>query len=108
MKNKADVIETMKASIDAVINGDRKHGWGQADSMAVIGDLVAEFAPSFAKGTPEHGDAAANEVRNAVLAGINQMVNPSAARQWLESSKVDKLAKSEGRKAASNKLFAEF
>ena len=99
MKTKADVIETMKSSIAAQIAGNRQHGWGQVDSMAVIGDLLAEFAPEFAENA---------DVRNAMLAGINQMVNPSAARQWLESSKVNLLDKAEGRKGASAKLFAEF
>ena len=103
MKTKADVIETMKSSIASQIAGNRQHGWGQADSMAVISDLLAEFGGEFASKEPE-----AQEVRNAVLAGINQMVNPSAARQWLESSKVNLLDKAEGRKGASAKLFAEF
>ena len=100
MKTKADVIETMKSSIASQIAGNRQHGWGQSDSMAVIGDLIAEFVPDMAEKN--------QDVYQAVLAGINQMVNPSAARQWLESSKVNLLDKAEGRKGASAKLFAEF
>lgn len=99
-KTKADVVETMKSSIDSQIDGNRQHGWGQKDSMAVIGDMLAEFSGEIA--------AKNNEVHQAVLAGINQLVNPSACRQWLESEKVDKLDKSEGRAAKATKLFAEF
>ena len=97
MKTKQDVIETMKSSIDAVIGDDKNHGWGQNDSMAVVGDLLAEFAPEMD-----------NEVRQAVLAGINQVVNPSACRQWLESEKVGKLNKQESGRSKSTKLFAQF
>ena len=87
----------MKACIDAVIGNDKNHGWGQSDSMAVVGDLLGEFAPEMS-----------NEVRQAVLAGINQVVNPSACRQWLESEKVGKLTKQESGRSKSSKLFAAF
>ena len=102
MKTKQDVVETMKESIAAQIDGNRQHGWGQTDSMEVINDLLSEFAPTWAE--PQSEDRKA--VIEAVLAGINQLVNPSACRQWLESK--DQLAKSEGRKSKSNKLFADF
>ena len=98
----------MKSSINAQINGERNHGWGQADSVAVIGDIVAEFAPYFTKGTPEHDEQSATEVRNAVMAGINQLVNPSATRQWLESKNVNLLDKQDSKATKSNKLFATF
>ena len=101
MKTKQDVIETMKASIDAQINDDKNHGWGQTDSMAVIGDLLAEYGGDFA--IVEN-----KEIREAVLAGINQVVNPSACRQWLESEKVGKLNKQESGRSKSTKLFAQF
>ena len=101
MKTKQDVIETMKSSIDAQINDDKNHGWGQTDSMAVIGDLLAEFGGDFA--IVEN-----KEIRESVLAGINQVVNPSACRQWLESDKVGKLNKQESGRSKSSKLFAQF
>ena len=88
MKTKQDVIETMKASIDAQIDGNKNHGWGQGDSMNVISDILEEFGREF---TPEGN----KDICQAVLAGINQIVNPSACRQWLESEKVGKLTKQE-------------
>ena len=101
MKTKADVIETMKSSINAQINGKRDHGWGQADSVAVIEDLLAEFAGDF-------NNADNMEVHDAVMAGINQVVNPSACRQWLESKNVNLLDKQDSKATKSNKLFATF
>ena len=105
MKTKQDVIETMKASIDNQINGNKAHGWGQVDSMAVADDLFSEYAPYFdsLKTALE-----APEIRQAVMAGINQVVNPSACRQWLESEKVGKLTKQESGRSKSSKLFAQF
>ena len=101
MKTKQDVVETMKSSIATQIGGDRQHGWRQADSMAVIEDILAEVADDF-----NSTESGGQELREAVLTGINQLVNPSACRQWLESK--DQLAKSEGRKSKNAKLFAEF
>jgi len=110
MKTAKDVIETRRESINAVVGGNKDHGWGQADSMAVIGDLLAEFGGAFARHNPPlaaDDPAAKNEaeLRDAVLGCIEKLVNPSACRQWLAS--VGVLNKPEkGQRGRSQ--FAEF
>jgi hypothetical protein len=64
--------ETYKATIKAQINGDKSHGWGVKDSMAVIAALWAE----------ETGDAFPEEIRKLV----ESVVNPSQFRQKLEAA----------------------
>ena len=97
-KTKADVAETMKASVLAQIDGNRQHGWGSADSTAVIMDLIAEFAPEVA--------ASNVEVISAIEIGVKQVVNPSAFRQSLEPSKGKKglLDESKGRVRSAERL----
>jgi hypothetical protein len=104
MKTKQDVIETRRESIKAQINGNRQHGWGQNDSLAVISDILAEHGGSFAKDAPMPESA---EIREAVIGCLGKLVNPSACRQWLESGEVNLLDKVEGGKRQA-KEFAEF
>ena len=118
---KEQVSETFKAGIRSIINGNKAHGWGQADSMAVIEDLLAEWADAFVRLPVLPPDATKEavearkvemadqaEVRDAVLAGINQVVNPSAFRQWLESPKVGFLTAKESKGARTGRLVADF
>ena len=112
MKTAKDVIETRRESINAIVGENKDHGWGQADSMAVIGDLLAEFGGAFARHNPPLADddpASRNEaeLRDAVLGCIDKLVNPSACRQWLASESVGVLNKAEkGQRGRSQ--FAEF
>lgn len=96
MKTGKDVSETFKASVESQINGDRKHGWGAKDSTNVIIDLASEF-----------GGELSGEVATAFEQCVAKVVNPSAFRQYLESAKVNKLDKSDGRKGAGT-TFASF
>ena len=98
MKTKADVAETMKESVIAQIGGNRLHGWGSADSTAVIMDLIAEFAPDVTEKNIE--------VIQALEQGVKQVVNPSAFRQSLEPSKGKKglLDEGTGRARKSDRL----
>lgn len=99
-KTAKDVIETFAASVDAQINGNKEHGWGQDDSTAVIMDLVAEFSGEIA--------AKNNDVLQQCQKAIERVVNPSACRQWLESDKVAKLNKATSKKRQQNEWFAPF
>jgi len=64
--------EAAKAAVEARVAGDKNHGWGADDSMAVIAAIweseVGEAMPSEAAGR------------------IREVVNPSAFRQKLESA----------------------
>ena len=103
MKTVQMVGETFKASILNQIGGNRQHGWGQKDSLAVVEDMMAEFGASFA--SAEENDIA---IVKAVMARIERVINPSACRQWLESEKMNLLDKSQGRGAAAKAGFDEF
>lgn len=103
MKTTKEVGETFKSSITTQINSNRKHGWGQKDSMAVIEDMLAEFGGCFA--SAEENDIA---LAKAVMERINKLVNPSACRQWLESKEINLLDKSLGRDGKAKATFDEF
>jgi hypothetical protein len=66
-------------AVKAQIGGNKDHGWGADDSMAVIDQLIAENVAEItaAKGLPEE------------LSGfIKGVINPSQCRQRLESKKI--------------------
>lgn len=66
--------EAFQKSVLAQINGNKDHGWGALDSLAVIKAIVkAETGKDLA------GDAEAQ---------VKSMVNPSQYRQILEDQKV--------------------
>lgn len=60
-------------AVKAQVGMNREHGWGQADSMAAITEILTE----------EIGD----KPDAMLLAAIDHVVNPSAFRQKLESVK---------------------
>lgn len=73
-------------AILARVGGDPKHGWGNEDSLAVIGEIWRA----------ENGD----EMPAHVRAQIARFINPSAFRQYLEKLKVlDKSDAKRGSKA---------
>ena len=59
--------DTYQQAVKSAINGDKNHGWGKEDSMAVIQALHVEANGK--EMTPEH------------YAMVASVVNPSAARQ---------------------------
>lgn len=69
--------ETFQTAVKAQINGDRKHGWGVEDSLAIIIALLAD----------ETG-ATADDIKKdsaEMVACIKSVINPSAFRQKLEA-----------------------
>lgn len=87
-------IEVASRAVKAQINGNKDHGWGQDDSLAVIKALWEDNC-----GKPmDEGYAKA----------VARFINPSACRQWLESDKVALLNKSGTKKARTDGWFAEF
>lgn len=92
-----------KAAIDGQINGDRNHGWGQADSKAAIEAVVNEDAA-----LSKCGDVTKFTLSDEALLIIDRFINPSACRQWLEDAKgMNRLNKSD-RKRTSVDFEAEF
>lgn len=88
--------EAFEKAVIARINGDREHGWGVDDSMAVIGAV-------FEDETGEKMDA------ETVGKWIRLVVNPSAFRQTIEGEDGKGLLnKHESRKQRKEALFAEF
>ena len=85
------MIETFQASVKEQINGNKEHGWGGKDSMAVIAACIKA----------ESGKDASKEI----LEAISLVVNPSAFRQTLE--KQGMLNKG-GEKARVKSAFAQF
>lgn len=84
------VKETAAAAVKAQIGGNREHGWGLADSSAVIDQIVAEHHEAVAKN---------KGLTAEMLAAIEEVINPSAFRLKLESDSVNMLNKGESRKA---------
>ena len=74
------VVETFAASVDAQLNGDKDHGWGATDSLAVIDDMLAEFAEAYAG-----ADETSVAIVEALKQGMGKVINPSVFRQKLES-----------------------
>ncbi len=96
---------TLISVVDAQIAGNRQHGWGAKDSMAVVENIVAEDA-TFSK----CGDVAKFTLSEEALRIIGAVVNPSAFRQQLEAKDgLNRLDKVEGKRQGSLKsLAAEF
>lgn len=74
------------------INGDKNHGWGVDDSMAVIAAIFES----------ETGEKLDEEVAK----WIKRVINPSQHRQLLEGEKM--LNKQETKKQQRENVFAEF
>jgi hypothetical protein len=91
------------AVVNAQIGGDKQHGWGNKDSMAVIESIVAEDAAL------NDGDVKQFTLSDEAMRIIALVVNPSAFRQQLESKDDGRLTKVEAKRTGSLKnLSAEF
>jgi hypothetical protein len=94
--------ETAQKAIAKAINGDKNHGWGIDDSLAVIIALLRE----------ETGEMYGDKDKDGVvigadlLASIKQVINPSQFRQRLESAKL--LNEQPKRAAKVESLLADF
>lgn len=76
------------AAIKRICADGRQHGWGQADSLAVIGAMLPVMpAKPKAPGEPGEMGAYAAEL-DGFMAVAERVINPSACRQWLESEAV--------------------
>ena len=92
----------LQATIDAQIAGDKNHGWGAKDSMAVVENIVAEDAA-----LSKVGDVTKYVLSEEATRMIAEVINPSAFRQQLEKAK--RLNKSENvRKPGLDGLAEEF
>ncbi len=89
MSDKKSIQKAFWDTVKHQISGNRKHGWHQKDSMAVIDAVVAEDAAQAG------GSAKDYSLSQTATELINEVVNPSAMRQKLESKDVNMLDKSE-------------
>lgn len=110
MSNASANAAVQKAFNEAVIgqiNDDRNHGWGAADSKAVIEAVIMEDVLQFRE-VKENADKVYGPSAKAMEL-IGEVVNPSAFRQKLESAKRPDgqtvLAKSE-KKASEKRTLA--
>lgn len=75
--------------VKSQIDGNRKHGWGKDDSMAVVETLIMA----------DHAVITKNKAASVeLLFFIDKVVNPSAFRLVLESKAVALLDKQESKK----------
>lgn len=92
-----------QSAVDERIGGDRKHGWGNEDSFAVIEAIVAEDA-SLAGEIP----AAKYTLSEPASKLIRLVINPSAYRQK-EEAEGGRLDKVENKRSGSlSSLEKEF
>lgn len=75
--------ETFNNAVKNAINGDKKHGWGVEDSLAVIKALCVD----------EMGESPDDEF----FAYVKEVVNPSQFRQKLETAEI--LVKTESKRS---------
>lgn len=97
------LFAAFNAAVDAQIAGDKLHGWGNEDSMAVIEAIVAEDV------NWHEGEAKTYTLSDEAMKFIGIVVNPSAARQRFEDEDDGRLTKVVGKRSNSLKtLKAEF
>lgn len=97
------LFAVLNGVVDAQIAGDKSHGWGNQDSLAVIESIVAEDAAM------SDGDVKQFTLSDEALKCIAMVVNPSAFRQQLEGKKDGRLVKVEGKRSNSlEAMKAEF
>lgn len=84
--------EMYQKTVLGIVNGDKNHGWGIADSMAVIAAIYKD----------ETGEELPSEAREQ----IKSVVNPAAFHQIL--SKQGVLAPMEKRGERTQKAFLQF
>lgn len=88
----AALKKTVAKAILTKVAGDPKHGWGNSDSLYVIGEIWKA----------ENGD----EMPPHVRAEVFRLINPSAFRQYLEKLKV--LNKSEAKRGSKSDALADY
>lgn len=94
--------EICQKTIAARINGDKKHGWGVNDSLAVIVALISnETGEAYGE-----KDKDGNVFGAELIAKIKEVVNPSQFRQKLESANL--LDKSPDKAAKVESMLADF
>lgn len=91
------LFAVFNGAVDGQIAGDKAHGWGNKDSIAVIESIVAEDAAL------SSGDVRQFTLSDEALAFIAAVVNPSAFRQQLESKADGRLTKVEAKRVGSLK-----
>ena len=92
-----------QAAVDGQIDGNRKHGWVNDDSFAVIEAIVAEDAAQ-----SKCGDVAKYTLSEPAAKLIRLVINPSAYRQK-EEAEGGRLDKVEGKRSGSlSSLEKEF
>ncbi len=84
VERKTALVAVLNQVIKSQLNGDKNHGWGADDSMAVIDAVVAKDAELSPKGTLAEKYTLSDEALDLVRA----VVNPSAFRQILEAKKL--------------------
>ena len=94
MRNLNEVVGT---EIKRIINGNKDHGWGQADSLVVIEEIVCADVENHIEAKKDPTKYVFTDEAKSL---VNDFVNPSAARQKLESAGLlNKNTKSERKKA---------
>ena len=95
------LFSVFNGTIAGQIAGDKSHGWGNKDSLAVIESIVAEDAAL------SEGDVKQFTLSDEAMQFIGVVVNPSAFRQQLEGD--GRLVKTETKRVGSLKnLASEF
>ena len=97
------LFAVFNGAVDGQIAGDKQHGWGNKDSLAVIESIVAEDAAL------SDGDVKQFTLSDEALQFIGVVINPSAFRQQLEGKDDGRLTKVEAKRVGSLKnLASEF
>jgi hypothetical protein len=90
-------------AVNTQIAGDKAHGWGNKDSLAVVEAIVSKDAEL------SEGDVTKYTLTDEALQFIGVVINPSAFRQQLESKDDGRLTKVEAKRVGSLKnLASEF
>lgn len=85
---KSPILEAFQEAVKSQIGDNRNHGWGAKDSMAVIDAVVAaDASEEIEKLVKEGKQPGAYSLSAEATEFIEQVINPSAFRQKLESAK---------------------
>jgi hypothetical protein len=93
------LFAAFNAAVDGQIKGDKAHGWGNEDSLAVIEAVVAEDV------NWHEGEAKTYTLSDEAMKFIGIVVNPSAARQQFEHKDDGRLVKTESKRVGSLKAM---
>lgn len=88
------VREVFNDAVKAQIGGNKEHGWGIADSSAVIDQIIANFHEKVMENKGATGE---------MMQAIEEVINPSQFRQKLESAKI--LTKGESKRERKENLL---